>query len=937
MGSRRKCELSRDCSQCRGRYDLDGCHDCNSNHLTRFHQVESGRPLLLVRGRNADRRLLHHERTSRVHSAGPVTRTHLHTIVVAAACGVMLTTSCKPESRASRSEYALSLRYPGDTAIADSLLEQGEAAYFRSAYDSADTLLSRGGGGARANGDSAAYARALTWLGRSAWRQGRYPDARAIGEQALGIKQRLKLANDLFRSYNALGLLAHNEGRFSEAARLFANAEQAARAVNDSVSIAKAIGNLGLVYADVGEFDKARNAFATLSKSARVAGDQRAEGNALSNLGMLEIRSGDPLAALSWLAQARSLYRDVGYPAGEEAVLGQTGSAFDGLGDLERALAYMDSALAVARKHGLAQPETDNLQIIGELLGQAGDHQRALGYLEKARSLADSAGLSSRLGDIARAEAREYAALSRFDLALTRARSAASAHRKAEAKLEELNDQLLYAEIAQLSGRAGDARGALSIADTLAKTLGTANARTLVTLGKARVADVAGNSSEVLRLLPPGDESISRLGVNAGWESAAMRARAFARTRRWRDAVREGRNAVEGVEKVRARIPEGPMRASFAADKSAVYSDLVLALLETGNTDEALEVADAGRGRALLERMGAIARGVRSGASKDLAESERLLRRIDWLVEQLARGDTLQLKDRGFALRTDMADITRKLVTARREYEERVQRAVTADSRSSALLAASRTSAASVTASLLPGEVLVVFHPTRAKLITFIATREKVRSIATPVSLDDLATRARLASAVLSKAGEDPSRRALLNSLHDILIAPLQRAGVLKGGEALVVVPPAVLGAIPFAALVDDRGRYVVETHTVLTLSTAAALPLLRARRVDARAAGRAILAPFPDELPGTRIEATMVSGLAGGSRVHMGMAASEPALRSSLATADVVHVASHSIVNHASPMFSRVELASPRKRQPDNDGRLEVHELLTMPVRSTL
>src|SRR5688500_17457205 len=244
MGSRRKCELSRDCSQCRGRYDLDGCHDCNANHLTRFHQVESGRPLLLVRGRNADRRLLHHERTSRVHSTGPVTRTHLHTIVVAAACGVMLTTSCKPESRASRSEYALSLRYPGDTAIADSLLEQRDAAYFRSAYDSADSLLSRGGGGARATGDSAAYARALTWLGLSAWRQGRYQDARAIGEHALGIKQRLKLVNDFFRSYNALGLLAHNEGRFSEAARLFTSAQQAARAVKDSVSIAKAIGNL---------------------------------------------------------------------------------------------------------------------------------------------------------------------------------------------------------------------------------------------------------------------------------------------------------------------------------------------------------------------------------------------------------------------------------------------------------------------------------------------------------------------------------------------------------------------------------------------------------------------------------------------------------------------------------------------------------------------
>jgi CHAT domain-containing protein len=60
--------------------------------------------------------------------------------------------------------------------------------------------------------------------------------------------------------------------------------------------------------------------------------------------------------------------------------------------------------------------------------------------------------------------------------------------------------------------------------------------------------------------------------------------------------------------------------------------------------------------------------------------------------------------------------------------------------------------------------------------------------------------------------------------------------------------------------------------------------------------------------------------------------------VREALSSNRVVHVASHGVLNAVNPMFSRVELAPPKRvTRSDDDGRLEIHELLGLTVRSPL
>ena len=59
--------------------------------------------------------------------------------------------------------------------------------------------------------------------------------------------------------------------------------------------------------------------------------------------------------------------------------------------------------------------------------------------------------------------------------------------------------------------------------------------------------------------------------------------------------------------------------------------------------------------------------------------------------------------------------------------------------------------------------------------------------------------------------------------------------------------------------------------------------------------------------------------------------------MRRSLTLGIPVHVATHAVINARNPMFSRIELARPRNAESANDGRLEVHEVLGLPVQSPL
>jgi CHAT domain-containing protein/tetratricopeptide (TPR) repeat protein len=822
-------------------------------------------------------------------------------------------------------------------------MSDAESLYLRGNFDSAAKLWRRALPGFHLTKDSASEARTLTWLGLAAYRTGDYRASRSLGEQALSLKLRLTSPGELARSYNALGLLAWNEGRLEDASLLFARASLASRTAHDAAGLAKAANNLALVHTELGRFTEARRGFLEARSAGAELGDSRIEGGALTNLGMLDVQLGDPASAIRHLARARELYHVIGYVTGEQNALGQLGTAYHALGELGAALAVFDSALTLARDQGLRQEEASNLELMADLYRQVGDYPRALALYEEAGRINDDLGLKVEKGTNRRNAAEVQLASGRADLAGPQVAEALRIHRSSGARLQELRDRLLMADMAARGGDALTAHAELRKADALASWLGARTARVEVALARAAILERESDPAGVLTTLRLAQPDLVAGGYESEWRAAAHRSRAHAQMDQLDSAVAAGREAVAAVERVRGSLRSGLLSASLAAERLVPYADLLEVLLRSGRTEEALEVSDASRSRALLRHFAATGDPSRAVAPTlaAFAESEGLLRAIDTLVSRLDVLEEVRPGDRAGSSRDLAKNLSTQLLTARETYEALRERTAERDAGGTALLGGRTVRASEVRAAIQPGETLVEYFAGQERLVAFVVTRDTVRSLVVDVGRDELAGRVRVARDLLGRAGSgvSPQESEVLTGLHARLITPLEQAGLLRGTRRLLVVPHGALTYLPFAGLKHPgTGRYVIEDYSLLHLPSGAALAAVRARS-DGLAGGHRrgyAFAPFPRQLPGTAEELEAFRRSFRDAEARQGARATESHLRDALTRGGVVHVATHGVMNTRNPMFSRISLARGGDAAAD-DGRLEVHELLGLRVRAPL
>ena len=825
---------------------------------------------------------------------------------------------------------------PRTARAIDSAFAVAESTYWRGKHDSARAAWTNLLSSAESSGDSVSMGRAVAGLATVAWRQADYSTARRLGERGMHLPLR---PADRLSVLNALGLSAYNEGRFAEAIPYFDRAITAAREARDPIGEAKAIMNWGLSDMELGRLTDARQRFTTARVAARAAGDTRVEGKCLNNLGALEIQI-DPLLAIAHLDTARTLYRQSGYSVGQANALGQLGLAYAAIGEPQRAIVFLDSALAEARRLDLPQEEASDLQLLAEQYAEAGDYTRALDYLTRAQTLNASLGMDDDRATAIRDAAEVYLALGQRSLALRHAREALEIHRKTDSALEQLVDLLLLARIYERDNRTAAVDSTLDAARDLAARRGTRDAHDRVALAVAEVADRSGTPRAVLAALDP-----PSVGASPPVEGRmlALRARAYRRLDMLDSASAVGERAVRAVERVRGRYASGALRTAYAWENADVYADLVLVLLRQGRIDDAFTVADAARGRALMEHLtearNAVTRS--TGAARELADGEALLRYIDELVSRLRAGTPGQPNERSGSDDNEEADLAARITRARNDYEALLDRAAERDAAGAAVLGARKVGTAAVRSALHANEALLEYFVSPDRVLAFAVTADSVRAITLGLGGEQLASRVRLARELLGRGNAAPgSATAVLTSLYDELIAPVRRAGVFARVRRVVIVPHGPLVYLPFAALRDqERRRYLVEDFTLLYAPSAAAFAATRTAALHASVdrAPPVAMAPFPGNLPRTAIEAERVAQIVGHGVVLRGSAASEGALRRALATASLVHVATHAELNLQNPMFSQIALAPVDQQNRADDGRLEVHELLGMHVESSL
>jgi CHAT domain-containing protein len=235
---------------------------------------------------------------------------------------------------------------------------------------------------------------------------------------------------------------------------------------------------------------------------------------------------------------------------------------------------------------------------------------------------------------------------------------------------------------------------------------------------------------------------------------------------------------------------------------------------------------------------------------------------------------------------------------------------------------------------LASDEAFVEYLVSDTGALAFIITRDSFAIRDLGASRADLRRLVDFALGTLARpAGTvtDSLWRGPLQQLRRELITPLEESGLLTAVTRLVIVPHAELHYLPFAALLDSTGQFLIQRYE-LARTPSASVWLMLGERARQHGAQVLALAPRPGALPASSREVELIGRLTD-TRVLTGPAASEAAFRREAGGRRVLHLATYGSLNKTNPLFSFVQLQS----GDGHDGRLEVHEVFGLTLSADL
>lgn len=719
-------------------------------------------------------------------------------------------------------------------------------------------------------------------------------------------------------------------GRFDDAIRAGDAARADLERLGQPALAARADINLGSLHKAAGRPDRAAE---HLERARRtLVGEPRMVAHLENTLGEVHYLRDDFAASRAAFLASLGHFADCSERFAAAVVEGNLADLAAREGNLQEALTYFERARRVLERDAapghaarLAAEEAELLACLG-VPGEAEDIlDHAVDWLDERGFAIEAA--RARLARVHARLRQDRVAEAEDDLRAVLRYAESSGHRRLL-----LRARLLECETALLSGDAERARAA---SDALLESTDLPPIDRLVATQHAALAAAALGSRERAReLLDKAIPEARSMGL-APLASEFLVSRAGLATTT-AEAIRDLRDAVEEIERVRASIAAERLRAAWLGSRTRAHERLALALLEEGSSgslDAAFETVERSKSRSLLDLVQRAADRCRPAAPAD--ESERRL--ADQLEQLRRRLNALYARwdDEGAIGERRIAAPIGKVVEDIRESERSLQQIV---ARLAALQGERSVLAEPLPASAVRGRLdadtaLVEYFIAGDELLAFVLRRDAIRGCARLGS-------ARRVGAVVSRLlfamrratraearGRDIRAEAdmpELRELHDLLIAPLARH--LGDAPRVIVVPHGVLHGVPFHTLFDGS-RHMIERHRVWT-APSAALAVARSRPAEAPGAeARPLIVGVPDHAaPSIAAEVDAVSSLWPTAAVLRDADATASRFLELAPRASLLHLACHGRFAESMPLASGLRMS---------DRWVSLREILAMRLRA--
>lgn len=789
---------------------------------------------------------------------------------------------------------------------------------------------------------------------------GRPREAIEAYERALTLRREAGDRIGIAQTLSNLGVVARDSGDVRRAIDLMEEALVLRRAAGNAQGVANTLYNLGNANLDLGRFQQAIDLMTESLAIWRETKGLRGEAFTTQNLGQTFHRLGDSTRARAYYEQALALWQRVGDRRGE-AIVGNhlAGNALT-RGAFDESAAWVEKALASAKAANARREQGDTLIVAGQLLRRTGDLAGSEARLREAIEIDDA--IKNRIGG---ANARTELGLTledagRFD----EARAAYDTALAARVEIGDRRGQVsALAGLARLDRRAGalesaqtHAMRALDLIEQLRVGLLSTRARLTFGITAQRVYELARDILIDRHLQAPA----------AGYDQAALAVQERARARSLLEALTNGETAVPAADDA---------SLALVARQRDLEADLEVKTARLGRLVDAGQPADvvaAARAElsALVLSLDEVKADIRKrspayAALTQLAPPplltadawQSLLDR-DTALFEIALGDTRSvgwlmtssgLRTVMLPARAPIEQAAQALVasmTARNQFPDGESRAA----RQARIAAADRqwTRDASKLASL----VLAPFGTVTARRVAFVAdgALAGVPFAALPVSARggvlDLARACGPGGASCALGGHAevvalPSASILAELRNRASGRPEQSgAGTASPVRALVLADPVFRAD-------DPRAVNALRATSPATEVAAASAPTVT-NGVNApgaagddrpRDAAPQSLHTLP-RLPFSREEAETIASLAGRDRVVLGLdfeAARAQLTQPSVAAPQVLHIATHALIDDAQPELSGIVLSLVDARGQPTRGFLPLVEVYDLPVRAQL
>ncbi|MGQ9463534.1 MAG: CHAT domain-containing protein [Candidatus Fervidibacter sp.] len=742
-----------------------------------------------------------------------------------------------------------------------------------------------------------------------------------------------------------IALAEREKGDFASSLSHSLQARELAEKWNYKARLASIINNLGVVGYRTGLLEIARRYLLSALEIAQEQKDERLQSIILTNLSAIAIKEGKFREAEEYLQKALEFGKTV-------ARLTNLGVIRTYLRDYEAALLAFQEALQMAEKEQDVGRQISLWNNIGAIYWLQGNFDQAFYCLQRALEIAHKTEDLFRTAPVLLTLGLIYTDKGEFEQAEKCFTELLQISRQLGDRLRELEAMNRLGLLRVRQEQWDEAIRVMEETADSAEQIGhkPSKALALLTLGVAyegkKEFEKALKAYE--GALEIWQEANDNWGLAWTWknigevyEKIGMELSREERERDLLQAIDAYWQAVRLMEKVRAGAGLETMLAQFAQIASEPFYRLINLLARTGRVEEAFEISERVRARALLELINDAALLERRAESEEVEETE---------YRELQK-EVIELEDRLITeMRSPSPDwevierLQAELNSARSEFER--QRDILRLRRWKLLPVQNQQIAYDAWRKLnLPGDtVVLVFSVLEQRTWLFVVTCEKgswrIDCRELPITQKQLEEDITWLTQNLVK------RRpvgATLSRLYYSLIAPVEK--LLKGKRKLIIVPDGPLFGLPFQALQDGNGTYLVERFAISyspSLTTLWAVNQNRkkvepTKNSPARVVWTGLaVSDFGSalkSLPFAREEVNSIAKILTRSKkpltvqIFVNSSATKPVAMKALRESQWVHFATHAVLELKHPLHSRLILKSNGER----NGELHAFEVLDL------